>query len=165
MAKTDLTAQRLRELVHYDPETGVFTGLKKKTGRPSKAGIFGTIDPGGYHRVCIDCKKYWAHRVAFLYMTGEWPANDVDHIDGNPANNRWENLRDVPTATNVQNVKRASKKSSTGVLGIEATRSGTFQARIGAGNNRISLGTYKTKEEAHAAYLVAKRRLHPGCTI
>ena len=165
MAIANLTAQRVRELLHYDPETGVFTGLKKKTGRPGKSGMFGSIDPGGYHRVSIDCKKYWAHRVAFLYMTGEWPKNDVDHIDGNPANNRWANLRDVSTATNVQNVKRASKNNKSGFLGVEATKDGTFYARIMSNRVRVNLGHYSTPEAAHEAYLNAKRRLHEGCTI
>lgn len=90
---------------------------------------------------------------------------DVDHIDGVGTNNAWSNLRDVATYANVQNIKRASKNSSTGVLGIGNTKSGKYQARIMALGKRVSLGTYATKEDAHAAYVQAKRQMHDGCTI
>lgn len=165
MTKPNLTIERLRELLHYCPETGIFTAIaKNRCGRKSAAGNVGWCD-GKYWRLCIDGKKHWAHRIAFLYMTGDFPLGDVDHINGCGTNNKWVNLRDVPTATNVQNVKRASKNSSTGVLGIENTKSGKFQARIMTNGNRICLGTYATKEAAHAAYIQAKREMHDGCTI
>jgi len=165
MAKTDLTAQRLRELLNYDPETGLFAGLTKRCGPKSATAGIGWIDTNGYARISIDGRKYWAHRVAFLYMTGEWPKNDVDHIDGNPGNNIWKNLRDVPTSTNVQNVKRASKNSKTGLLGVVETPSGTFNTRIMVNRKTITIGTFATKEMAHNAYIDAKRKMHDGCTI
>lgn len=164
MAKTDLTAQRLRELVTYNPETGIFDSLNlRRCGRKSASGLLGWSD-GPYWRLCLDGRRQWAHRLAFLYMTGELPHYDVDHIDGNGANNRWSNLRDVPTYVNVQNIKQVSANKA-GFTGVESTASGTFQARISTRGFRLNLGTFPTKEEARDAYATAKRKIHEGCTF
>ena len=163
------TAEKLRELLHYDPETGVFTRRVQTGGRYGAAvgTVAGTLIDAGYVMISVMSKQYRAHRLAWLYVTGEWPAGEVDHRDGVRANNAWKNLRDVPPTTNRQNQRRAMSNSKTGLLGASySARDRRFVARIkdAAGKYR-SLGGFDTAEQAHAAYVSAKRQLHAGCTI
>lgn len=163
MSKPNLTAERLRELFHYDPETGVFTRLVD-AGRIRAGSIAGCEDNNGYLLIMIDYRQHKAHRLAWLYVHGVLPANQIDHIDGNPANNRIDNLRDVTAAVNQQNRKRAQTNNKLGFLGV--TRSGNkFEAAIRLNKKVRHLGTFKTPEDAHQAYLGAKRRLHPAGTL
>ena len=90
---TELTAARLRKMLHYDPETGVFTRLW--TGN-----VTGCPDAKGYLRIAADGRSYRAHRLAVLYMTGAWPSEQIDHINQVRTDNRWSNLR---PATNGEN--------------------------------------------------------------
>ena len=112
-----LTVERLRELLHYNPETGVFTYrvTRKGVSKGKVAGWHGKTD--SRRRICLDGKTYLASRLAFLYMTGCWPKNEADHIDTNPTNDQWSNLRD---ATRVENCRNKShyKNSKTGVKGV-----------------------------------------------
>ena len=161
---SSLTQQRLKELLSYSPVTGIFT-WKVSRGRVS-AGSYAGGNPreGEYFGTRIDGKAYYDHRLAFLYMIGQWPRGVVDHIDGNTWNNEWRNLRDVPCAENQQNMKRASVASSTGLLG--AYRAGKkYVAQIRAYGERTHLGTFASAKEAHAAYLSAKREIHGGNTL
>lgn len=166
-----LTAERLRELVHYDPETGVFTRLRRLViGRRSgggKAGdLLGSIDDQGYARIMVERVRYQAQRLAVLYVTGNWPTGEVDHINGKRADNRWSNLRDVTRAQNQQNRRGASANSSSGLLGVSFERQrGNWKAHISVDGRKKNLGRYATAEEAYAVYLRAKRELHSGCTI
>ena len=159
----DLTHVRLRELLLYDPETGVFTWRANR--RRVKAGdVAGYVDPRGYIQIGIDGSLHRANRLAWLYMTGEWPAGDVDHRDTDGANNRWLNLRDVSRSVNMQNRRRANTNNKTGLLGVSSIRN-RFHATIWLGKKQRLLGAFDTAEEAHATYVEAKRRLHAGCTI
>jgi len=118
----------------------------------------------GYREILVDRIHYRAHRLAWLYMTGEWPTNGVDHIDGDKLNNRFANLRDIPQAANSQNIKKATARSITGFLGVSPHET-RFRARLRVNRKLINLGSYATAEEAYAVYLEAKRRLHPGNTL
>ena len=154
----ELTAERLREVLQYDPETGVFTRLVDRGGR--KVGVVaGSVTGHGYTSIQIAGVRYLAHRLAFLWMTGEWPIDDVDHINGVAGDNRWSNLRPATRAENMQNQRRAQSNNKLGLLGV--CRDGNrFSARIKVDGQRIHLGLFATPEQAHAAYLDAKRRLH-----
>lgn len=165
MAKADLTAQRLRELLQYDPETGVFTRLISRQGYRAQAGdVAGCKTAEGYIRISVDQRIYPAHRLAWLFMHGVLPTGDIDHIDGDKANNRIENLRDVSTSVNMQNQRRAQPRNASGYLGV--TRHGNrFEASIKLNGVNRYIGSYATPEEAHASYMAEKRRIHPGCTI
>ena len=165
MAKINLTAERLRCSLDYHENDGVFHWLLSK-GRTSKQGDVAGYENGGYIKIMIDGRSYQAHRLAFLYMTGKWPSEDVDHINGCRTDNRWINLRDVPHSINTENRHRASISNKVGLLGVSMHhRSARFRARIRTDGKLIQLGWFDTPEEAHAAYLNAKREIHVGCTI
>jgi hypothetical protein len=160
MATANLTAQRLRELLDYNPETGVFT-RRISIGR-GKAGEVAGGRWFGYWRVCVDYTTYTAHRLAWLYVTGAWPEHEVDHINGDGRDNRFVNLRDVRRQTNSENRRSKGAKR----LGAHfVPRVNRWRAMIATSGKRMHLGYFPTEEEAHRAYLAAKRRLHDGCTI
>jgi hypothetical protein len=159
-----LTQERLLQVLDYNPETGVFTRRLKQRG-VSQGAVAGSIDQGGYLVTSVDSKLHKCHRLAWFYMTGNWPKSVIDHINGNKSDNRFENLRDVTQTQNIQNQRKAQMSNkSTGVLGVFKNGSG-FAARISHNNTKIYLGTFKTTEEAKAAYIAAKRVLHSSCTI
>lgn len=158
-----LTQDALKKAVHYDPETGVFTRLIDM--HTSRAGSqAGTADGSGYLRFRLYGQKHRAHRLAFLYMTGEHPKGEVDHINGARSDNRWSNLRDGDRFQNQQNQRQKNTKNTTGLMGA-SQHHGKFMAQIRHNGTTKYLGVYKTAEEAHQVYIAAKRQLHAGCTI
>jgi hypothetical protein len=154
-----LTAARLREVLHYDPDTGMFT--RKVARGPYCAGeIAGTTSKKGYVSICIDGKIYKAHRLAWLYMTGKWPMPECDHENRKKSDNRWQNLRAATRQQNTQNLDlRANSKSGRPGVGWHKA-SGKWLARIGVANRRIHLGVFDTIEAAANAYAAAKANLH-----
>ena len=169
MATADLTAARLRELLHYDQETGILRYAVARWGRQHVVvgSVAGTNDGQGYRKHMIDGRPYKAHRLAWLYTHGVWPAGEVDHINGQRSDNRMSNLRDVPRVTNSENFRIARRSNKTGLLGVTSPgkQDKRYTATITAGGKRKTLGRFDTPEEAHAAYLEAKRQLHAGCTL
>jgi len=159
--KIDLTASRLRELLHYDPETGVFTHICPRQ-RVVLGSVAGSLGQNGYRKHRLDGVTFSGHRLAWLYMTGDWPKGQIDHINGIRDDNRISNLRDVPQAINSQN--RRTALNSTGFLGVSKHHK-QFRAEISMNNRAVVLGTFRTPEEAHAVYVQAKRKMHAGCTI
>lgn len=152
-----MTQNELMEKLSYDPATGIFTHLK--THRNIKVGdIAGCVDKSGngYIKISIGNGKYAkAHRLAFLYMWGYIPTGEVDHIDHNPVNNKWENLRIVTHQTNGKNQKRYSN-SSTGITGIRQRKNGKWRARICHKGIQIDLGTYSNIDDAIQARKTAE---------
>jgi hypothetical protein len=160
------TQQYLKEYVHYDPETGIFTWVFSKNAHyPIVLGNRADTVSKGYCRVGIKRVRYAAHRLAWLYMTGDWPKNMIDHINGNPLDNRFCNLRDVTASVNLQNQRKASPRNKSGFLGVHKNVKGRFEATICVLGKRHWLGAHTTPEQAYEAYLQAKRILHQGCTI
>ena len=152
-----LTQERLRQLLDYDPDTGVFT-WRACACRRIRAGTPAGGALGSYTRIVIDYRSHAAHRLAFLYCTGEMPIGEVDHIDGNGFNNSWVNLRDCNRSQNQQN--RAVKKSSrSGLIGVTTLKTG-YQAFIQLNGNKVYLGRYSTAQAAHQAYCEAKYNAH-----
>ena len=163
---TTPTAAELAAVLAYDPETGRFTWLRPPArARHVKAGAeAGCLASDGYRQIRISRRGYMAHRLAFLLMTGAWPAGQVDHINGDRADNRWSNLRDVSASVNTQNQRRAQRGNRAGLLGV-SLEGGRYRARVRLNGTNQHMGLFDTPEEAHAAYLEAKRRLHAGCTV
>lgn len=157
----DVTPQRLKEILHYDKDTGVFTWLISPARRSKKGDIAGTLHRG-YVEISILHKKYSAHRLAWLYMTGAWPLEEIDHKNGIPSDNRFDNLREADRYINCQNLR--SSKGKNALLGVYP-RSKKFFAAIRVNGKSVHLGSFDTQELAHSAYLDAKRKHHSGCTI
>jgi hypothetical protein len=157
------TAEYLRNILSYDPETGAFKWTVRRPGVKLKADRAGSIDRHGHRQLRIDGRILFAHRLAFLYMTGEWPQGDIDHINGVRDDNRWRNLRDVPHAVNVQNRRKPQRNNTSGYLGVSwDKRARKWVPQL---NGAGWLGAFDDPAEAHQAYLTAKRKFHPGCTI
>ncbi len=163
MAKADLTAERLRELLHYDPDTGVFTWINssKIRGHCVKAGsVAGTKFGHKYVRIGFSGVRYYAHRLAWLYVYGFFPNEVIDHINGDGHDNRISNLRAATRAQNQQNMK-IHKDNSSGFLGVSFHKNrGKWAARICIGSKPKHLGMFSTAEAAHKAYLLAKSEVH-----
>lgn len=160
----ELTADRLREILAYDPETGVFT-WKVRTANCVRVGdVAGSFDDKGYIKIKIDGRMHKAHRLAWLYVHGVWPKSGIDHVNSVRDDNRSANLREATQAENMQNERVSRSNNKTGFLGV-APSYGKFQAQIWVGGKKMHIGTFDTPEEAHAAYLAAKREFHPFGTI
>jgi len=160
-----ISHKELLERIIYDPATGIFTWRRDGYRRKVKAGDVAGFDKGnGYWQLSFNKVKYNAHRVAWFYIHGVWPEHDIDHVNGNRADNRIANLRSVTRSVNLQNRRSARKTAKIGLLGV--SRCGRrYYAQISAGGVRYHLGRFDTPELAHAAYVHAKRKLHAGCTI
>lgn len=164
MAEANLTAERLREVLHYNPDTGVFTWVRPPLRGHVKPGMVAASRvSNGYLRVKIDTQPYLLHRLAWFWVHGEWPVI-IDHLNGKPDDNRIANLRNVDHRINMQNKHIAASNSTTGLLGAGA-HAGGWRATIRFEGRNIHLGRFKSAEEAHEFYLKVKRRLHDGCTI
>ena len=159
-----LSQERLKKILNYDPETGAFEWKTRTANCIHVGDVAGSNDKYGYWQIQVDGKCCFAHRLAWLYVYGVWPENHIDHIDGVKNNNRIVNLRDVTCLVNSQNQRSAQCINTSGFLGVSAVGK-VFRARIRIDGKLKCLGTHKTPESAHEAYLVAKRELHLGCTI
>lgn len=155
----ELSAERLRELLHYNPETGDLTWITDLTNNVRAGDRAGTRNSKKYLQIRVGKRFYQAHRLAWLYMTGEWPAHHIDHINCIRDDNRWCNLRPASRTQNLANTKRYLNNTS-GFKGVSFHRpSQKWLAQIRANNVFHYLGIYKTPEEAHAAYCSAATKL------
>jgi hypothetical protein len=147
-----ITQEEFKRRFHYNPETGLFTRLISNNGKHKAGGI----NSGGYIHIKIMGQMFKAHRLAFLYMNGEFPKNQVDHINGVPSDNRWVNLRE---ATFSQNMHNSKSRRNDGMKGVFASRR-RWGAQIQINKVRVYLGHFLTKEDAHAAYCEAAMEYH-----
>lgn len=157
MARKDstLTVEQARKCFSYDPETGCLTKLIQIDRSKLR-----------YRTVKIGGQVYPEHHIVWLLCKGRWPDRFIDHINGDPSDNRIENLREVTHGENMQNRRRAQKNNkSSGLLGASMRANGKWDARISVKGKNLYIGCFDTAEEAHQAYLSAKRVLHPACTI
>lgn len=165
MAAANLTASRLREVLHYDQATGFFTWLVQKKGPGAAPGKrAGTVNKAGYIVIGVDGASAYGHRLAVLYVTGEWPIKLVDHRDGIKSNNAWLNLRQTDKSGNAQNLHKPHAGNTSGLLGVswsKRNKTNPWLAQIKAPDgDTINLGYYPTPELGHEAYLAAKQEMH-----
>ena len=150
---------RLRAALSYDPDSGEFRCLTNRGTRAKIGCVAGYINGRGYRQIAIEGRMYLAHRLAWFWMTGEWPSTYIDHVDGDPANNRWANLREATNSQNLANSRR-SRVNKSGFKGVSLSRDGKWKVQIWADKTQHYLGLFDTKEEAHAAYSEAAKRLY-----
>lgn len=153
------TQERLRQLFRYEPDTGLFIRLVDVAGNAKAGMVAGSVNRRhGNILIHVDGARYFAHRLAWVYMTGDWPIDEIDHRDRDRANNRWANLREATRAQNNRNVgKRRDNK--TGYVGVHVHRqSGKFCVQIGTGKEREHVGLFDCGPAAHFAYIVAANR-------
>ena len=153
----ELTAEYLRSILRYDPATGIFT-RKVRTSRNVKVGdIVGSQNGDGYLLISVRSRRHKAHRLAWLYVYGAWPEDQIDHINRNRSDNRISNLRE---ATNKQNMQNASKRSdnTSGHPGVSwYKQKSKWQAKITHNQKKIHLGSFTTMEEALSARKAAEK--------
>jgi hypothetical protein len=151
-----VTVDRLRDLMHYDPETGVFTNRVKRAanampGRVSGGGAM------GYWHISVDGMRYKAHRLAWLYVYGSWPEAGLDHINGDPLDNRIANLRVATQRDNMKNAARPLGRS--GLRGV-TPHGRRWRAAVTKNGRRVIVGSFETPEEAHEAYKAAAAEVY-----
>lgn len=159
MTYTDLSYEEARRRLNYDPNTGIVTWKERPhtgAGRCKVGGEAGSYHKhSGYRTLCIRGKTFFMHRVIYLWMTGSYPDNSLDHINGVKDDNRWCNLRPCVQAQNMANMK-IRKNNKTGYKGVvKRPNQEKYRARVCLGRNRINLGDFNTPEEAHEAYKAA----------
>ena len=158
---TTLTHEKLKSLLHYNQDTGVFTWLVRRGGDANAGTLAGCKHGHGYIDIKIDDKTYQAHRLAFLYVTGEWPKKDeVDHINRIRDDNRWANLREADVSENRSNVAIRSDNKSGGKGVYWRKEERKWNASIRHNGKRYSLGRYESLAEAIEAYDSASKKLH-----
>lgn len=154
-----LTQADLRRMLSYDPDSGEFRWLVGRS-RTAAGSVAGSIGASGHRSIKIAGRSHYAHRLAWLYMTGEWPAEQVDHINGTPDDNRWDNLREASNAENCRNTRRRQNNTS-GTKGVTwDARRGKWNANICVNRRYIFLGYFEDIEAAAAAYAAASQKYH-----
>lgn len=153
----NITAERLREVLSYDPVTGIFHWLKSLSARAMAGAVAGSLKPSGYICINIDGNRHRAHRLAWIYMTGKAPAKMVDHRDNIRHHNWWSNLREADNQQNGANSRRKHFGTS-GYKGVGWSKQRQkWMAKITVSRRQIHIGFYESKEEAAAAYARAAR--------
>ena len=143
-----------KKVLDYNPETGLFTWMKK-CGRQSAGTIAGAIEENGYCYIRVNKRARLAHRAAFAWVYGRWPINQIDHINGNKCDNRICNLREASSQQNAANTPRR-KDNTSGFKGVRPAKTeGKWWANIYVNGKIKYLGTYDSPELAHQAYLKA----------
>jgi hypothetical protein len=169
----EITADRLREVLSFDPETGVFRWKKRLAHRVQIGDVAGYCEARPrkdnrtiYYQIGIDGRLYQAHRLAWLYVHGEWPTGHIDHLNGDGADNRIANLRDCAPVVNYQNRRVARVDSKTGLIGaFKNHKNSKYHSKIRVAGKQVYLGTFDSPEDAHVAFVAAKRMYHQGCTL
>lgn len=160
MAAPHVTVARLRELLEYNHETGDFVRMTRIPGVCRPGDIAGTIDTKGYVNIVIDGRRYKAHRLAWLYVHGEWPASQIDHVNMIKSDNRFENLRPATQSQNQGNTG-VRKTNTSGFKGVFFKKSHSKWCALAHRNgSRWHIGYFRTPEEAHSAYVAASAELY-----
>lgn len=161
MAAKILTQDRLKELLHYDPATGIFTWLRpcNRFSQVKPGDFAGALHKRGYIHIKVEGRCYKAHRLAWLYVYGRWPAPAIDHINRDKKDNRLTNLREVTHLKNMQN-KSIYRQNVSGRPGVTPHRNtGRWVAQVQVNHRNHYLGIFDTPELAANAYHEARRRL------
>lgn len=148
-----ITQERLKELLSYDPQTGLFTWLMDK-GSARKGALAGKLNTASYVQIQLDKRMYLAHRLVWLYIYGAFPACVIDHIDGDKNNNAFSNLREATATENQRNKRKFRGKYLKGVTKVR----NSYNAFIRYDKKKQYLGCFKTEQEAYQAYCLAAQK-------
>lgn len=160
MAVSDLTQARLKELVSYDPDTGIFIWIKKANRNILTGSVAGSVNSQGYWRIQIDQKSYRAHKLAWLYIFGEFPNGILDHKNRDKLDNRISNLRSVSSSINNQNCK-IRKNNTSGSTGVHLDKSRQkWVSYVNIDSKHKHIGYFNTIEEAIAARKAAEEKFY-----
>ena len=152
-----LTAEYLRSILNYDPETGIFTRKVGSANQVKAGDVAGSINSGGYLQIKVQSRLYRAHRLAWLYVYGTWPEGQLDHINRNRSDNRISNLREVSNKQNMQNAGKRSDNTS-GHPGVSWHKQrAKWQVGIVHNQKRVHLGYFSILEEALSARKAAEK--------
>lgn len=154
----NLTQNFLKTLIHYDPKTGHFTWILRLKRNFVDDKPLGLKNPKGYIIIRFMGEYYRAHRLAWFYMTGEWPKSQIDHDNNIKSDNRWLNLREADNQLNHYNLNKP-KNNTSGAKGVRKLKHGKFSARIKHNQKEIHIGTYDTLELASNAYFEKSKQL------
>lgn len=160
----NLTQERLREVLSYDEVTGIFTWVNPYH-KARKTAEAGGVDSSGYRQIRVDGRLYLAHRLAWLFVFGEWPTGELDHRNRVKLDNSIANLRLVSRYANMQNIETPNQKKGElpgAYPRIGRSGAAKWQASIGARGKQHYLGRFDSPEAAHEAYAAAKKTLHEG---
>lgn len=151
-----MNQEQLKSVLHYDAPTGMFRRrfARGYSGKPWS--VAGSVATNGYIQISVEGKAYMAHRLAWVYVHGEWPKQQIDHINGCRTDNRIDNLRDVSQSQNLLNQSKPRNGKLLGVTLRKTTKK--WNARLQINKISKSLGEFLTQEEAHQAYLLAKKQ-------
>ncbi len=157
-----LNKEYLISLLSYNPDTGNFLWIVNRGHNKTKNTIAGCIRDDNRISISIHGKKYWAHRLIWLYIYGRWPHGCIDHINGNSSDNRFLNLRECSMNENSFNMKKHKNNTSgyKGIIFVPKINKWEARIRTGAGNKRLVLGCFETKELAANAYISASKIYH-----
>lgn len=150
MNKSKISQSRVRELLDYDPKTGIFIRKVRTSNRVKVGDIAGCQMANGYWAISLEGKKYYAHHLAWMFMTGEWPQRDIDHRNLIKNDNRWDNIRLATESENSGNTGVRSDNTS-GFKGVHPKRE-KWCSQIRRDGKRITLGSFDTPDQAHDAY-------------
>lgn len=166
-----ITQEYIKSILHYCPITGIFTWLYRNNGKKwwnaqFSGKISGHINKRGYVKIGIGYKTYMAHRLAWLYVYGTFPLNEIDHINGIKNDNSILNLRDVTSQGNKQNLRKPPSHNKSGYIGVSFCKAkNKWRALIKINKKQKYIGIYSTALEAHENYLIEKRKYHATCSI
>lgn len=158
------TLAELQQLLRYAPDEGAFYWLVNNRHPKARIGMrAGRVNALGRAQIGYKKSQLFVHRLVWLFETGQWPTGMIDHIDGNPLNNRFSNLRESNHSLNGQN-QRAWRNGK--LIGTSWHKGKSkYIASIKLDGKRVHLGYFETEELAHSAYVAAKRSIHPAGTL
>ena len=156
MTENRFTIQELKDKLSYDHDTGRFVWIMSSRNKLSVGDPAGCVNRHGYIQIRFIGYAYSAHRLAWLYMTGNWPNDEIDHINGIRTDNRWSNLREATSIENARNAKIKHNNVS-GYKGVSIDGN-KFRSRIRIESVNVNLGKFDTAEEAHLAYCEAAKK-------
>ena len=155
----ELTQEKLKSTLDYNPVTGIFKWQARRSGVKADL-LAGTKQKNGYMAVCIDRKRFYLHRLAWLYITGAWPKEFIDHINEIKFDNRFKNLREANNSQNMCNYN-TRKDGTSGYMGAHYYKAyDKYMGQITKNGKKYFLGYFNTPEKAHEAYCKKAKELH-----